>query len=136
MVGFGTNLHGLSESRGTSWKKHELLERELVSSMRTAIDNIESRARKHIGGLDTSELSQVLVHRNTLLSSTSLDDSDGDTEDSVSAVLALVGGTVKFDQEIIDLLLLGNLEAGLDQLRTEDGVDVCNGLANACSQQG
>lgn len=135
MVCFRTDFHGLSETGSTGWKEHELLERELVASMRTAINNIEGRAGKHIGRLDASKLGQVLVHGNALLGGASLDDCDRDTEDSVSTVLALVGGTVLFDQEIVDLLLLSNLEARGDQRRAEDVVDVCNSLGNTCSKQ-
>ena len=136
MVGFRTNLHGLSKTRSTSREEHEFLERELIASMRTAVDDVESWARKHIGGLDAGELGQVLVHGYTLLCSASLGDRDGETEDSVSTVFTLVGGTVQFDEKVINLLLLSNLEARLDQRRAEDVVDVCNSLGDTCSRQG
>lgn len=79
--------------------------------MRSAVDDVESRAGQHIGRLDAREFSQVLVHRDTLLGSAGHGNRNGDTEDSVGTVLALVRGTVLFDQEVIDLLLLSNLEA-------------------------
>lgn len=94
MVSFRTKFHGFSETSGTSWKEHELLEGELVTSMRTTVNDIESRAGKNIGRLNAGKLCQVLICGNTLLGSTSLDDCDRNTEDSIRTVLSLVRGTV------------------------------------------
>ena len=130
MVRFGTNFHGLGEAGSASGEKHELLEGELVTSMGTTVDNVESGGRESEGGLDTSKVSNVLVGRNTLLSSTSIEGSDGNTKNGVGAKLALVGGTVEFDEEIIDILLGSNLEAGLDKLGGDNVVYVGNSLEN------
>ena len=72
----------------------------------------------------------MLVEGDTLLRGSGLSSSDGNTEDGVSTELALVGGTVELDQEVVNLLLLGDLELGLDQLWADDVVDVRNGLEN------
>jgi hypothetical protein len=63
-----------------------------------------------------------------LVSSGGLRDSHGDTEDGVSTELALVVGTVKLDEEVINLLLGGDGELGVDQSRGNDLVDVLDGL--------
>ena len=131
MVCFSAHLHGFGERRSASRKEHELLERELVASMRSTVDDIEGGSGEDEGGLHTREVSEVLVERDTLLRSTRLSDSNGDTEDGVSPELALVGRAVELDQEIVDLLLLGNLEARLDQLGRDRVVDVGDGLEDA-----
>ena len=75
----------------------------------------------------------MLVHGDTLLSSSSGGNGDRNTKDGVRAKLALVGGTVKLDEEVIDLLLLGDLEASLEKFRSNDVVDVGDSLADTCS---
>lgn len=128
MIRLRANLHCLRETGGASGEDHELLESKLVTGMGTAVDDVECGARQNIGGFDTSKLGKVLVYRHTLLRSASLYSSDGNTEDSVSTELALVWSTVEFDKEVVDLFLLCNLEARLDKLRAEDGVDILNSL--------
>jgi len=66
MVSLGTNLHGLGERSSTGGQKHKLLEGELVSSVRSTVDNVECRARQDKRRLDTSEVGKVLIERNTL----------------------------------------------------------------------
>lgn len=63
-----------------------------------------------------------------LVSGSGLRDSHGDTEDGVGTELALVGGTVELDEEVINLLLGGDGELGVDQSRGNDLVDVLDGL--------
>ena len=63
-----------------------------------------------------------------LVSGSGLRDSHGDSEDGVSTELALVGGTVELDEEVINLLLGGDGELGVDQSRGNDLVDVLDGL--------
>jgi len=128
VVRFRANLHCLRETGGTSGEEHELLESKLVTGMGTAVDDVECGARQNIGGFDTSKLGKMLVYRDALLCSTSLYSSDGNTEDSVSTELALVWSAVELDEEVVDLFLLCNLEARLDELRAEDGVDIVNSL--------
>ena len=96
--------------------------------MRSTVDDVEAGRGEDEGGLDTGEVSEVLVEGDTLLGSSGLRDSDGDTEDGVRAELALVGSTVEADEEVVDFLLLGDLEACLDDFGGDDVVDVGDGL--------
>jgi hypothetical protein len=63
-----------------------------------------------------------------LLASTSFSDGNRDTKDGVGAEFALVGCAIKLDEEVVDILLLGDLEARLDELRADDLVHVGNSL--------
>lgn len=128
MVGLSTDLHGLLERRSTSGDDHELLERELVAGVGSTVDDVEARGGEGEGRLDTGKVGEVLVERDTLLSGSSLRDGDGYAEDGVSTELALVGGAVELDQEVIDLLLLGDLEASLENGGGDDVVNVGDGL--------
>lgn len=128
VVRFGTNFHSLSEAGGTSGEKHELLEGELVTSMGSTVNNVESGSRESEGSLNTGEVSNVLVGRDTLLSSTSIEDGDGNTKNGVGAKLAFVGSTIEFDEEVINILLGSNLEAGFDKFGSDGFVYVGNGL--------
>ena len=110
VICLGTDFHGLSERGGAGGQKHELLESKLVSCVGTTVDDVERWAREDKWRLDTSEICEVLVEGDTLLGSTRLGDSDGDTENGVRAELSLVRGTVELDQEVVDLLLLGDGE--------------------------
>ena len=96
--------------------------------MGSAVDNVERGSWKDVGRLDAGKLSQVLVEGDTFLNSSSLSDGNADAEDGVSPKRALIRGTIEFDEEIIDVLLGGDLKARLDQLRGNDVVDVGNGL--------
>ena len=68
------------------------------------------------------------VEGNTLLSGTSLGNSQGDTEDSVGTELALVGGSIELVQELVDLGLVLNIDVLLDEGGANDVVDVLDGL--------
>lgn len=70
------------------------------------------------------------VERDTLLSSTSLGDSQGDTENGVGSELGLVGGSIEVDEELVDLGLVLDIKVLLDQSRGNDGVDVLNSLGD------
>ena len=128
MVGLRTDLHSLGEAGRTGGEEHELLEGELVTGVRATVNDVERGSGEDERGLDASEVSEVLVKRDTLLRGTSLSDGDGNTKNGVSTELALVGGAVELDQEVVDLLLGGDGEAGLDELGRDDVVDVGNGL--------
>jgi hypothetical protein len=99
--------------------------------MRSTIDDVESRAGEDEGGFDACEIGEVLVQRNTFLSGTGLRDGNGDTENGVSTELAFVGRAVELDEEIIDFFLGSDFQARSSQLRSDDAVDVVNGLAYA-----
>jgi len=130
VVGLSTDLHGFSERCGSSGQKHEFLECKLVSGMRSAVDNVESRGGEDKGRFDTSNVGKVLVKRDTLLGGRCLRDSDGDTEDSISTELSLVCGTIELDEEIVDFLLVHHGDASLDELWGNDIVHVRNGLGD------
>lgn len=130
MVGLRTELHRLGEGGCASGKEHELLERELVAGVRATVDDVECGDGENEGGLHTGKVREVLVEGNTLLGGSSLSDRDGDTEDGVRAELALVGGAVKLDEEVIDLLLRSDRETSLDELGGNDVIDVRDGLRN------
>lgn len=130
MVSFSADLHGLGEAGSSDGEQHELLEGELVSSMRTTIDNIECGSRKDVGWLDASELGKVLVEGDILLNSSGLSDSNTDAKDGVSSEFTLVRSTVELDEEVIDVFLGGDLKARLDQLRGNNVVDIGDGLRN------
>lgn len=100
--------------------------------MGATVDDVEARGGEHIRRLDTHELSQVLVERDAFLSRSGLRDSNGDTKDGVCAKLGLVGGAVELDQEVVDFTLVNDIEAGLDQLRGNDVVHVCDSLKDTC----
>lgn len=70
----------------------------------------------------------MLVQGDTLLRGGSLSDGDGDTEDGVGTEFALVGGSVELDEEVVDFFLLGDFEAGLEDLGGDDVVHVGDGL--------
>lgn len=131
MVSLRSNLYCLSEGGRASGEEHELLESELISGMGSTIDDVESRSRENEGGLDTSEISEVLVEGDTLLSGTGLSDSNGNAEDGVGTKLALVGGTVELDEEIVDFTLRGDGQARFDQLRANYIVNIGDGFADA-----
>lgn len=128
VVSLGTDLHGLREAGSSNGKYHELLECKFVSSMGTTVDDVECGSRKDIGWLDASELGQVLIQGDTLLNSSSLSDGNADAENGVGSELTLVRGTIELDEEVIDVLLGGDLEVRLDQFRGDNVVDVSDGF--------
>lgn len=66
-----------------------------------------------------------------LLGSTSLSNSQTDTEDGVGTELGLVGGAIELVKESVDLGLVLDIKVLLDQSRGNDSVDVLDGLGNA-----
>lgn len=70
------------------------------------------------------------------LSGTGLGNGHGDTEDGVGTQLALVRGTVQLDQQVVNLLLLGNGQTRVDQLLGDDVVDVGNSLQDTLADVG
>ena len=66
------------------------------------------------------------VFKTHFLGSASLSNGNRNTKDGVGTKVTLVGCTVKLDEEVINILLLGDLEARLDKLGGDDLVDVCN----------
>ena len=136
VVGLSTDLHGLGEGGSASGEEHELLERELVAGVGATVDDVEAGRGEDEGGLDTGEVGEVLVEGDTLEGGGGLRDGDGDTEDGVGTELALVRGAVELDQEVIDVLLRGDLELLRDQGGGDDVVNVRNGLEDTFCARG
>jgi hypothetical protein len=128
VVNFGTNLHGFLEGLGTSGENHEFLHGELVTGMRTTVDNVESRNGENERLLGTREISKVNVERDTLITSSSLGNSKRDTEDGVGTKLTLVGSTIELDEEVINSLLFGNGDLGINELGANNIVNIGNSL--------
>ena len=63
-----------------------------------------------------------------LLRGTGLGDGQADTQDGIGTQLGLVRSTIELVQELVDLLLLGNIDVLLDESRTDDLVDIGNSL--------
>jgi hypothetical protein len=72
----------------------------------------------------------MVSNQTDLLSSTSLGNSQTHTENGVGTELGLVGGTVEIVKKLVNLGLVLNIDALLDQSRGDDGVDVVNGLVD------
>ena len=65
-----------------------------------------------------------------LLCSSSLSNSQRDTQDGISTKLSLVGSVVKLFQERIDSGLVSNIEVLLNESRSNDVVDIGNSLSD------
>lgn len=152
MVSLSTHLHGLLKVLGASGQEHELLESEGVAGVGATVDDVESRAREDEVTSGAGKVGKVLVERNTLylasrsaskhevetageaclLGGSSLGHGHRDTENGVGTELALVGSTIKLDQEVINGLLVGDVEVLLDESGGNDIVDVGNSLVDTC----
>lgn len=113
-----------------------------------AVEDVHERDGEHVRLLGASKVGDVSVQRNALrrsqlsfstqhgspathlLSSTSLGNSQADTEDGVGAKLGLVGGAIEAVEELIDLGLVLDVDALLDQGRGNDSVDILDGLGD------
>jgi hypothetical protein len=88
-------------------------------------------------GVAIQKRTQVIVAvRSHLVSGTGLGDSHRDTQDGVSSELSLVSGSVELDEQVIDLLLLGDVKTALDEGLGDDVVDVGNGLGDTLTHVG
>lgn len=152
MIRLGTNLHRFREAGSTGGKEHKLLESEAVVGVRATVDHIESWAGEDEWRLDASKVGEVTVKRDILsveestiniqpvnkaslgkgsvvtyfLAGTSLSDGNRNTEDGVGTKVTLVWCTIKLDEEVVNILLLCNLEAGFDKLGGNNIVDIGN----------
>ena len=118
-------LHGNSNLLGDD---HEFLESQAATSVGATIQNVLEGNGKNVGLLGTGKVGDVSVERDALLSSGSLGDGHGDTEDGVGTELGLVGGTVKLVHELVDGALVLDVEVLLDESGSNDIVDVGDGL--------
>ena len=98
--------------------------------MGTTVQDVLEGNGEDVGLLGTGKVGDVDVERDTLLSGSSLGNSQGDTEDGVGAKLGLVGGAIEVDEELVNLGLVLDVDVGLNQLRADDGVHVLDGLGD------
>lgn len=134
----GASLRNVSSNRNSHlryvlwlhslWDNHELLEGEATASVRSAVENVLEGDRQNIGLLGTGEVRDVSIQGNTLLGSTSLGDGQANTEDGIGTQVDLVGGSVKLDEELVNLALILNVDILLNYGRSDSLVDILNGL--------
>lgn len=96
--------------------------------MGATVQDVLEGNREDVGLLGTGEVGDVSVERDTLLSSTSLGDSQADTQDGVGTQVVLVGGTIELVEELIDLGLVLDIQVLLDDGRANLVVDIGDGL--------
>jgi len=112
------------------------LEGELVTRVRSTVDDVESGAWEDERRFNSCEIGEVLVQRNTFLSSTGLGDGNRNAEDGICTEFAFVGCSVEFDEEVVDFFLRSDIQARSDQLRSDDIVNIVDSLAYAFSDIG
>lgn len=96
--------------------------------MGATVQDVLEGDREDVGLLGTGEVGDVSVERDTLLSSTSLGDSQADTQDGVGTQVVLVGGAIELVEELIDLGLVLDIQVLLDDGRANLVVDIGDGL--------
>lgn len=74
--------------------------------------------------LGSSEVGDVDVKRNALLSSSGLGDGHGNTKNGIGTELALVWCTVKLEEELVDSGLVLDIDVGLQESWSNDLVDL------------
>lgn len=112
---------------------HELLESEAATSVGTTVEHVLEGNRQDIGLLGSGKIGDVGIEGNALLGRTSLGDSQADTEDGIGTQVGLVGRSIQLDEEFIDLALVLDVNVLLDDGRSNDLVDVLNGLQDTYS---
>ena len=96
--------------------------------MGATVQDVLEGNREDVGLLGTGEVGDVSVERDTLLSSTSLGDSQADTQDGVGTQVVLVGGAIELVEELVDLGLVLDIQVLLDDGRANLVVDIGDGL--------
>jgi len=109
---------------------HELLEGQTSTGVGATVQDVLEGNGQDVGLLGSGEVGDVGVKGNTLLSGSSLGNSQGDTEDGVGTELALVGGSIELVQELINLGLVLDIDVLLDDGGGNDLVDVLDGVEN------
>lgn len=112
---------------------HELLEGKTATSVGATVQDVLEGNGEDVGLLGTGEVGDVDVERDTLLSGSSLGNSQGDTEDGVGTQVTLVGGAVELVEELVNLGLVLDIDALLDESRANGLVDVLHGLEDTYS---
>lgn len=95
--------------------------------MRSSVDDVESGNWEQ-DLLVSSQISDVSVQGNSSLGSGSSASSQRNSENGIGSQFALVVGAIEFDEEFIQLLLLGDILA--NNSRGDDLVDVLHGSAD------
>ena len=131
MISLRSHFHCLLEAARSRRANHKLLERYLVSSVLSSIDDVEARERQRKWFLDVRQTRDMLVERDVLLGSRSIRTCNGNAKYGVGTELGLVGRTIEFEKELVDLLLLRDLESRLDECRGNRVVDVLDCLQDA-----
>lgn len=117
--------------------------------MGATIEDVHEGNRENVRLLGAGQVGDVGVQRDTLLSSGSLGDGHGDTEDGVGSELGLVGSAIKLVKEAVNggLVLEGrcqllqplslgsrsthlDIEVLLDEGRSNDRVDMVDSLGH------
>lgn len=91
---FTTNLHGLTEAFSTCWNDEELLKGQLVPSMLSTVDDIETRDGECVWLGIAGDVSKVLVQRDIFGGSSGLGDSKGDCPVEIGTYLIELLGTL------------------------------------------
>jgi hypothetical protein len=107
---------------------HELLEGETATGVGATVQDVLEGDGQDEGLLGSGKVGDVSVEGNTLLSGGSLGNGKRNTEDGVGTELALVGGSIKLVQELVNLGLVLNVDVLLDEGGANDVVDVLDGV--------
>lgn len=127
--------HGLGEGRSASWGNHEFLESQGATGVGATVQDVLERNRQdELVLLGAGDVSEVLEQGDTLFGGGGLSGSQGDTQDGVSTQLGLVWGTVQGVQELIHLGLVLKVKVSLNESRSNDLVNIVNGLGDTLAQ--
>lgn len=96
--------------------------------MGTTVQDVLERNGENVWLLGSSKVGDVSVERDTLLSSTSLGNGQGDTKDGVGTEVGLVGSAVELDEEFVNLALVLDVDVFLDDGGSDGLVDVGDSL--------
>lgn len=136
----GASLGSVSECNtvalveGSLWNNHELLEGETATGVGTTVEDVHEWNRQDVWLLGAGKVADVRVERNTLLGGSGLGDSHGYTENGVGTELGLVLGAIELVEELVDCGLVFDVQVGLDQLRSDLLVHVCDSLGHTCDR--
>lgn len=95
--------------------------------MRTAVQHILERDRQDVWLLGAGKVRNMGVEGDTLLSSAGLRNGQTDPEDGVGTEFRLVRGPVELVQELIDLRLILDIDAVLDDRGANGFIDILYG---------
>lgn len=102
--------------------------------MGTTVQDVLERNGENIWLLGSGKVGNVSVERNTLLSSTSLCNGQGDTKDGIGTEVGLVGCAVELDEEFVNLGLVLDVDVFLDDGGSDGLVDVGDGLEDTLTE--